>query len=189
MRGELGFIDEKLFEINKGSALTTIPDPPNSLYKLLYNEVTWVHLKWKDFRTLFVHSPERINFLNEVAPDFFGNLQRMMWEDVALHLCRLTDPPQSMGHDNLTLRRFPAEIVEQPLFSEVQSLVEVAKAKTDFARDWRNRRLAHLELDKFIKKYELLGNKFLITHGLFQMNSYLLNFLFKFNRNFGLFLK
>lgn len=130
----------------RGRVVATIPDPPGQLYNLLYDEVRWLHLKWKDYCALFASSPERVMLLNRAAPDFFGNLQRMMWEDVALHLCRLTDPPKSMGHDNLTLQRFPKVISDPKFRSQVQVSVDSAKQKTKFARDWRNRRMAHTEL-------------------------------------------
>ncbi len=116
------------------------------LYFELYKEVVWLHLKWKDFRALFVSNPERVELLNKAAPYFFANLQRMMFEDVLMHLCRLTDPPQSMGRDNLTLQRLPNSITAPTLSTQVQSNVDAAKQKTQFARDWRNRALAHQEL-------------------------------------------
>ena len=120
--------------------------PLGELYFALYREVVWLHLKWKDFRDLFAINPERVDLLNRAAPDFFANLQRMMFEDVLMHLCRLTDPPQSMGHDNLTLRQLPNSITVQALCSQVQSNVDAAKQKTQFARDWRNRALSHKAL-------------------------------------------
>ena len=120
--------------------------PLGDLYFALYKEVVWLHLKWKDFRALFASSREKVDLLNRVAPDFFGNLQRMMFEDALMHLCRLTDPPQSMGHDNLTLQRLPNSIMVPALCNQVQSNVDVAKQQTQFARDWRNRALAHREL-------------------------------------------
>ncbi len=120
--------------------------PLGELYFALYREVVWLHLKWNDFRALFASNPESVELLNKAAPDFFGNLQRMMFDDALMHICRLTDPPQSMGHDNLTLQRLPNSITAPKLSSQVQSNVDAAKQKTQFARDWRNRALAHKEL-------------------------------------------
>jgi hypothetical protein len=117
-----------------------------SLYHALYNEVTWLHAKWNQYRILFAESPGRIELLNDVAGFFFGVIQDVLLEDVVLHLARLTDPPQSVGKDNLTLSRL-AETVKEPALSvEVKNLAEQAKAAADFARDWRNRHLAHRDL-------------------------------------------
>lgn len=131
----------------RNEAVTAMGSPLGEMYFALYKEIVWLHLKWKDFRALFASNPERVDLLNRAAPYFFGNLQRMMFEDALMHLCRLTDPPQSMGHDNLTLQRLPDCCISIPvLCSQVQSNVDAAKQKTQFARDWRNRALAHQEL-------------------------------------------
>lgn len=127
-------------------SITMMPVPLGEIYYALHNEVVWLYLKWKAFRALFARSPETIKLLNVAAPAFFHELQRMMWEDILLHLCRLTDPPQSMGHDNLTVRRLPDSIPDANLQNQVRPLVDASRQKTEFARDWRNRRLAHKEL-------------------------------------------
>lgn len=119
--------------------------PLGELHYALQSEVTWLHLKWADFRALFA-TKETVDLLNQAAPTFFGSLQNMMWEDALLHLCRLTDPPKSAGKDTLTIRRLHPLISEPSLQSQVQRLADDAKKSTEFARDWRNRRLAHKEL-------------------------------------------
>ena len=86
--------------------------------------------------------------MNSAAPAYFHELQRQTWEDVLLHLCRVTDPPLSAGKSNLTLRRLPDLVSDQMLRTNMQALVDDAVKKTSFARDWRNRRLAHTELNR-----------------------------------------
>ncbi|MBI3465867.1 MAG: hypothetical protein HY000_22850, partial [Planctomycetes bacterium] len=130
----------------RAAKLAAMPAPLGEVHYALYNEVAWIHLKWQVFRALFATSPERIDLLNEVAPAFFHHLQGVLWEDVLLHLYRLTDSPKSMGHANLTLRRLPALIPDTSLRAEVESKVALVQEKTNFARDWRNRHLAHREL-------------------------------------------
>ena len=116
------------------------------LYYELYNELAWLHVKWRQFRELFGKNPEQIELLNRGAPLFFGFLQMTLFDDVLLHLARLTDPPISMGHENLTLRRLAREIEDQALQDQVESLVQDTLRSCEFARDWRNRRLAHADL-------------------------------------------
>ena len=111
--------------------VANMPAPLGELHYALYNEVAWLHFKWKDFRALFATSPERIELLNSAAPAFFNGLQRLIFEDVLLHLCRLTDPPKSAGYDNLTLRGLPAQIPDANLRSQVQSLVDTANQKNE----------------------------------------------------------
>lgn len=126
--------------------LTAMPGPLGELHHTLSNEVAWLHLKWQDFRALFASTEQTIDLLNQTAPTFFHNLQRALWEDVLLHMCRLTDPPKSAGHPNLTLMQLPGMIPDPALRRQAGSLVKIVVQKTKFARDWRNRRLAHKEL-------------------------------------------
>jgi hypothetical protein len=117
------------------------------LYYALYNEVTWLHAKWGQYRILFAQSQERVELLNRIAGFFFSVIQRALWEDVVLHIARLTDPPQSVGKENLTLLRLAAALQIPALAAEIENLVGQAQADAKFTRAWRNRNLAHLDLD------------------------------------------
>jgi hypothetical protein len=94
------------------------------LYHALYEEVTWLHAKWQQYRALFAESPERIDLLNKVAGFFFQVIQDVLWEDVVLHIARLTDPARSAGKDNLTLLRLEGAISDRALSAEVAVVVE-----------------------------------------------------------------
>jgi len=116
------------------------------LYSALWQQLTWLHRKWGDYVALFGTKPERIEILNSAAPDFFGNVQTALWEDALLHLARITDSPRSAGKPNLSFRRLP-DLIERPEVKQsVEILLEQALQATDFARDWRNRRIAHRDL-------------------------------------------
>ena len=62
-----------------------------------------------------------------------------------LHVSRLTDPPQSVGKGNLTLRRLP-DYVAPEIRPRVQTLLDAVLEKAEFARDWRKRHIAHRDL-------------------------------------------
>ena len=66
--------------------LRTLGPELGPLYSALYDEVSWLHAKWKQYRILFAGSPERIELLNRVAGFFFYMIQNVLWEDVVLHL-------------------------------------------------------------------------------------------------------
>jgi hypothetical protein len=116
------------------------------VYHELSNELAWLHAKWNQYRQLFGHSRKRVDLLNSVANHFFRIVQDALWEDIVLHLARLTDPLKSSGKANLTLRRLPAHISDATLKVEVEKLIDVAVSTSIFARDWRNRKLAHIDL-------------------------------------------
>ena len=121
------------------------------IFHELYNDIAWAQHKWKEYRTLFGVSAARIEMLDEAASAFFGMAQHILWADMLLHLCRLTDPAE-MGSkhnrkQNLSIQRLPSLIPDTGLRSELEVLVSAAVTSTDFARDWRNRHLAHSDLN------------------------------------------
>ena len=84
--------------------------------------------------------------LNETATYFFRIVQDVLGQDVLLHITRLTDPPRQGAFENLTLRRLPDAVADTTLARELRGLITDAQERSEFAREWRNRRLAHQEL-------------------------------------------
>jgi hypothetical protein len=121
-----------------------------AMYKLS-NDVQWLHFKWSEYRLLFGTSPETIDLLNGVAPIFFHHLQISLWDDVLLHLCRLTDPPKMGRYRNLTIGSLPPLVTDRSLRKSLESLVNKATEKAEFARIRRNRRIAHKELPAVLR--------------------------------------
>ena len=129
-----------------------------SLYNELGNEISWLYLKWADYVELFGTNPTRIDLLNKSAPVFFRIVQDTLFEDVLLHIARLTDPPKSSGKKILTIQCLPS-LVDAVIRVSVDEHVSNATKKASFCRDWRNRLIAHrdfnLAMDKTIKPLEL----------------------------------
>jgi hypothetical protein len=114
----------------------------------LYNEVLWLHLKWRDYRALFGTNPARIDLLNAAAGSFFVMADETMWHDLMLHVCRLTDQSSNKGRgrkERLSIMRLTAQ-VDPAIHDEVRGRVSKALKKTRFARDWRDRHIAHRDL-------------------------------------------
>jgi hypothetical protein len=122
-------------------------EEPGRQFSALWQELADIHSKWGEFIELFSKSEARIDLLNSAAPSFFGMLQNEMWENILLHLARLTDKPKSLGKANLTVQNFPEMITDSAVRAKVEGLIEVAVQRTEFCRDWRNRVIAHQDLD------------------------------------------
>lgn len=116
------------------------------LYSALWQEVAWVHSKWAEYVQLFGVKESRIDLLNRAAPRFARLLQDSLWEDVLLHIARLTDPPKSMGKSNLSIQALAPHVSDPTVRGEIEKLVSEAVARSDFCRDVRNRHLAHRDL-------------------------------------------
>lgn len=113
------------------------------VFHALYNECAWLHVRWLQYAALFGTSPKRIELMNAAAPLFFRVIQDDLLGDTLLHLCRMTDWPGKSSERRLTIRALP---VDEALAHDIQPLIDDAISKTKFARDWRNRKLAHTDL-------------------------------------------
>ncbi len=117
------------------------------LFYALHNEFTWLTAKWQQFQKLYETNQERIEVMNKTAPFFFRVVQFTLWESIVLQIARLVDPPQSVGKDNLTIKRLPNYIIDESKKKALELLIETAESSTSFARDWRNRHIAHRDLN------------------------------------------
>ena len=115
-------------------------------------ELSWLHWRWKQYRILFGEKPSRINLLNQSAPFFFRVIQDALLEDTFLGIARLVGPSASLNKPNLTIQRLPSLISNASLRDEVQTLVRKAKTSAAFADDWRNRHIAHRDLQLALDK-------------------------------------
>ena len=132
-----------------------VPEEIRSLYESLDAEVSFVHAKWKLYRQLYGTSDERIDLLNRTAGYFFGVVQQPLYEDVAISLCRLTDPASGFGgKENRSLE----QLVDQLALLRYERLCELlrsdlseTKGHCEPFRNWRNKRIAHSDLPTALK--------------------------------------
>jgi hypothetical protein len=126
-----------------------------SQYTELWQELAHLHARWAEYVELFGTKEERVELLNKAARVFFRVVQDDLWEATLLHIARLTDPPRSMGRkdrENLTIQNLPKLIEDATLKAEVLNLIDIARRETEFCRDWRNRHIAHRDLDLALKR-------------------------------------
>jgi hypothetical protein len=123
------------------------------VYDALYNDCLWLHVKWRQYVELYGAKQERVDLLNRAARIFFRITQDTLYHDTLLHLCRLTDQTgKGKNKTNLTVKRLPSLISDSALRGQIQTLVNEAVKATAFARDWRDRHIAHRDLALTLKK-------------------------------------
>ena len=126
-----------------------IPLEIREKYKLLGDDVSHLHRKWGIFRQLFVSGEHVVALLNRVAPGFFRVCEDLLADDVLLSISRLGDPKRTGRADNLSLEQLIHSIDTgryPDLRREVDQLFRVMRDKCAFARDHRNKRIAHNDL-------------------------------------------
>jgi hypothetical protein len=131
---------------DKARYIAAMGDQLGEQFHALWLDVTWLHIKWSQFVEIFGTTPERIGLLNKAAPSFFRIIEDIFWQDIILHLTRLTDPAKSRGKENLTIVNLPNLISDTDLSRRVCALVKLAEDETKFGRDWRHRHIAHSDL-------------------------------------------
>ncbi len=113
----------------------------------LYRKLVELHVIWQQYRQLFGTDDETIRLLNRTAGLFFKIVQDELWDSVLLGISRMTDPPAKGKNKNLTVLSLPPLIENDALKIEVEKLCEAALAQAKFAREHRNKRIAHQDHD------------------------------------------
>lgn len=113
----------------------------------LYRKLVELHIVWQQYRQLFGADDETIRLLNRTAGLFFKIVQDELWDSVLLGISRMTDPPATGRNKNLTVLSLPPLIENDVLRSEVEKLCEAALTQAKFAREHRNKRIAHQDHD------------------------------------------
>jgi hypothetical protein len=122
------------------------------IYHALYNDVVWLHIRWDQHRLLYGAKPERIDLLNSAAPMFFRLLQDTLFEQTLLDISRLTEKSKMGQYAHLTLQRLVYALPAGNLQATAKEKLSDAIRAAAFARDWRNRRIAHRDLDVALQR-------------------------------------
>lgn len=109
----------------------------------LHRKLVELHILWQQYRQLFGDDTETVHLLNRTAGLFFKIVQDELWDSVLLGISRMTDSPATGKNKNLTIQSLPPLITDLALGVEVQSLCEKAVDSAEFAREHRNKRIAH----------------------------------------------
>lgn len=113
----------------------------------LYRKLVELHVIWQQYRQLFGTDGETVRLLNRTAGLFFKIVQDELWDSVLLGISRMTDPPATRGNKNLTIMSLPPLIENDGLRSDLEKLCEAALTQAKFAREHRNKRIAHQDHD------------------------------------------
>jgi hypothetical protein len=126
-----------------------IPLDIEEVFKELKVEIVWLHARWIIYRQLFGHSEKRIELLNECARAFFYIIQDVIFGEVLVALSKLTDPARTGKRENLSLEQLQqrVEMQEEKQFAvHLKNILNNLHNKCQAFREWRNKKLAHLDL-------------------------------------------
>ena len=123
-------------------------------YNKLDDELTVLHLKWNTFEQLFNRNEDRIEILNQTAPQFFVLVQNILISDLQLSICKLTEKHEKGGNKNLSLQVLIKNLSSehQDLGKELATIFTELREQTKGFRDSRNKVIGHLDFDVFKRK-------------------------------------
>jgi hypothetical protein len=130
--------------------MNNIPSHISEVFEKLKIEVTWLHVWGKIYRQLFAHSGKRIDLLNECASTFFYLIQETLINEVQVYICKLTDHACTGRNENLSFEQLQRRVEEHgeiQLSADLQNLLDELYDKSQDFRTWRNKRLAHLDIN------------------------------------------
>ena len=130
----------------------TMPSSVEETYTANLREIILLHDRWTMFRQLFVEE-QTIKLLWRSAHSFFYLCHYAFLHETILNICRLTDPAKTGKCDNISLKRLVEEVKTQlPKDShshDLDKLWSEADSATSFARQSRNKLLAHSDLETY----------------------------------------
>jgi hypothetical protein len=133
----------------KAAIINSFPSGTGEIFYELWRNMVHLHMNWKNYRTLYGTSAERIDLLKWAASVFFGLLNGILWHDIILSIARLTDPAQSSRKCNASLaylRERLASFMDTPSLDTLNSKLQDIQSYCDPIRQIRNRLLAHDDL-------------------------------------------
>ncbi len=137
---------------SKQDQMDKMGDELGKLYHHIWQEFAGLYSKWNEYLDLFGTKPSRIDLLNQASSRFFRIVQDSLWENTILQISRLTDPSTTFKKGNLSIQRIPEFIENDELKKEIEHLVQDALEKAAFCKDWRNRKIAHNDLNLILKE-------------------------------------
>ena len=119
------------------------------IYNRLTRVWTYAYTKTVEYRILFSNR-ENLDLINVVGGRFIASIQDVLFNDILLQLTRITDKAEMGSNKNITIQMFPRFFDDLEMKKKVCELVKEADEATEFARNWRNKRIVHIDYEYHI---------------------------------------
>jgi hypothetical protein len=162
-----------------------LPDNIREIFMWLCQDVAALRNKWSFYIELF-SGEENTGLLSELARASFQIIEESVRDDMTMAICRLSDPPQSMGKDNLSLTTLVQRLDKPGNASELlKDFLEACEP----VRQYRNKHVGHNDLNTTIKPQDNplpgIGRKHIDR--IVQLAERILNVVYQFSVNSELF--
>ncbi|MHC4527996.1 MAG: AbiU2 domain-containing protein, partial [Planctomycetota bacterium] len=127
------------------------------IVKRFCDQCCWVKVVYNEYCILYESGKTmRHALLNEIAQNFFYQLQGILIDYLYLNICKLTDPPGCGKQKNLTVK-YILERVDPQIQNELglEELSERIHEFRNYIVDARRKLIAHLDVDAILSKKRL----------------------------------
>lgn len=114
-------------------------------YYYLYSQISFLKIKWEEYKNIYHVNADQIEYLNKFAPFYFSLNQKILFNDILLHITKLTDKKSTCGKDNLSLLKLKSFFKVKPDNILIVQTIDDAMQKSSILIDWRNKYLAHFD--------------------------------------------
>lgn len=124
----------------------SIPDPLLADIERIKNQIVLMFLHWKTFKDLFGASAERVELLNESAPNFFSHIERALLHSMTTGIGRLLDPARMGSNENDSLKSLvdaTRKDVDSDIADRLQAQLAFAMKRAAPILGYRNKKVAH----------------------------------------------
>ncbi|AML49982.1 hypothetical protein [Falsihalocynthiibacter arcticus] len=126
-------------------------------YYYVSNSFINLKIKWRFFQNFFVGSPERVELLNNVLPIFFHVVEKSLFREVILGICRLLDPIKNGRNDNLSLLQWFEFLPDGSDKEDMRRRIAALEKTAIGCRRLRNKVLAHSDLNVAVNAEQIDG--------------------------------
>lgn len=126
-----------------------IDDKLKESIDLLYNNITWLCLKWRIYKQFFGTSKEIVDLLNKFSGLTFKIFQDVLYDDIIVSICKLTDPAKTSGKENLTINRLLVLIRDkyEDLYKKLLDIKVEIDSECVNIRAQRNKKISHIDFE------------------------------------------
>jgi hypothetical protein len=119
-------------------------------------QCVWAHDCFYTYTSLYESGAEPRAVLHAAASRFFRDLNLILIEYVMLQICKITDPPESAGHKNLTLNHLNVELRTARLMTD--EIEQFSNGLMTYRRSIvaaRNKLISHLDRDTVLNALDI----------------------------------
>lgn len=138
--------------------LKVFPGDCGVLYHSLWNRLITAYLTWDMYKSLYRDSQDRLDLLDQTAGIFFFRLRTFLQQETFLAITRITDPAQTAGSENASLRQLVTQLephISTEEHHQVLEAVRRAEQRAGEIKEYRHNFLAHKDLEATIGEAEV----------------------------------